>query len=689
MLRTLGSWIRYPIIIALVMLAAAIPAWWKANRHDTGTRTSADNFVINSFVGDYTPVVRSDGTTDLEVREEFVVTFANDETNHGIVRFIPTGYQDHTTPIGTVTVTGRVTTTRPYEPDDPQVGTPDYQVSREDGVVVVRIGSATRYAVAGEHQTYQLSYTIRDVALNAPDRSRQQLYVDTIGTRWRQPVESLTARIHLGGDLAAATDGSLACYRGAEGSTDTCAISRSGDTVTASTSDLEPGEQLTWAVGFANGTFERAYTPSTQVDALGLLGRWWVWLVPAAGLLALAVQEARRAWFHHVGRPKVIVTQVTPPEGVPVFASADIMGREALGPAAMLMDLVVRKVSTITSDEPAAAPDAGAGHPTDRERLSWWQRRKLRKSLVLETGDLTQAFPDELERAATAALFGGTVPVNRDDEAWEPAAQDEYRAGIVVDRGWRDWPPNSPAHFMPVFVCLYLTAGITVFASGLLGTPFWVYVALAVVGVVALVASIYRTPYKGRLTDEGRAVRDHLLGLRQFMTLAETERIQWLQNVVDAPRENAQVTLYEPLLPYALIFGIEKTWAQVIGEQLRAAPDLAGPDGSWAAQLAGWGGSYSDLTSAMTSRRRRHHYVDNDAGRGLFSSMHERAAQSASDFGEGLSQFASDLNELSSSSNDGTSSSWSSSSSRSSRGGGSSGGGRSGGGVGGGGGGGW
>lgn len=698
MLRSLGTWIRYPLILLVVMLAAAIPAFWQATPRDDSRRakSATDEFTIGSFEGDYTPQVQPDGTTDLRIREQLMVVFDNPDTNHGIIRFIPTRYQNHATRVSNITIEGAVSTTSRYTGEDEPSVSPRHRVEHQDGAVIITIGNSSSYVVAGVPQWYWISYTLEDIALNSPDLTHQELYVDTLGTRWRQPVGKITARLHLPDDLAGATDGDLACYQGGEGSTETCDIVRDGPTITATASDLDPGEQLSFAVGFANGTFPQAYTPMVDGHPLTVLLRWWAWLLPAAGLLAWAVQEARRAWFHRVGRPKVIVTQVTPPlddkgRPVPVFASADIMGRESLGPAAMMLDLVVRKLSTLTSSEPA-----GERQATDRENLSWWQRRKLRRSLVLVTRDLTEAVPDEEERKVITALFGGELALGGRPHPSVGAARDEFRGQIVVDRDWRDWPPSAPGHFMVVYVLMCFAAAILVFLTKLLGPAFWIVAALAVVGVIALVASIYRSPYKGRLTESGRRIRDHLLGLKQFMTLSEAERIQWLQNAADAPRigtpgqPGSYVKLYEPLLPYALIFGLEKTWTQVIGEQFRAAPQLA--DESWASTLATW--SYADLTRAVTASRRRHRYVDNDTGRGLFDSMHREAAESREAFSESVSELASEINEMSRSSNDGGSSSSSgyrsswSSSSRSS-GGGSRGGGRSGGGVGGGGGGGW
>jgi uncharacterized membrane protein YgcG len=76
---------------------------------------------------------------------------------------------------------------------------------------------------------------------------------------------------------------------------------------------------------------------------------------------------------------------------------------------------------------------------------------------------------------------------------------------------------------------------------------------------------------RDRVTERGAPVRDHLIGLRDYLQLAEADRIRMLQSPEGAERsgpEAAEVLhLYERLLPYAIIWGIEKEWAGVLAMQ--------------------------------------------------------------------------------------------------------------------------
>ena len=76
-------------------------------------------------------------------------------------------------------------------------------------------------------------------------------------------------------------------------------------------------------------------------------------------------------------------------------------------------------------------------------------------------------------------------------------------------------------------------------------------------------------------------LRDHLAGLHRFVTMAEADRIAWMQNAVDARRradgsDGSLVELDEPLLTYAIIFGAEKTWRRALGDLYDLRPETSG-----------------------------------------------------------------------------------------------------------------
>lgn len=66
-------------------------------------------------------------------------------------------------------------------------------------------------------------------------------------------------------------------------------------------------------------------------------------------------------------------------------------------------------------------------------------------------------------------------------------------------------------------------------------------------------------------TSKGVETLNHLLGIREYIELAEAERLNYLQGTSTAERRTNsstdQLHIYEELLPYAILFGLEKSWS--------------------------------------------------------------------------------------------------------------------------------
>jgi hypothetical protein len=69
-------------------------------------------------------------------------------------------------------------------------------------------------------------------------------------------------------------------------------------------------------------------------------------------------------------------------------------------------------------------------------------------------------------------------------------------------------------------------------------------------------------------SQKGVEMRDYLLGLREYIKLAEADRLKFLQSPEGVKQYGkpddppARIKLFEKLLPYAMLFGLEKDWAK-------------------------------------------------------------------------------------------------------------------------------
>ncbi|MDR6906322.1 hypothetical protein J2X63_002008 [Agromyces sp. 3263] len=101
----------------------------------------------------------------------------------------------------------------------------------------------------------------------------------------------------------------------------------------------------------------------------------------------------------------------------------------------------------------------------------------------------------------------------------------------------------------------------------------WPALIATVVALAATIATILVTPASWRrYLPPARSRREHLEGLRRYLSLAEAERLRVLQSPsgaelrpTDAAAEEpdeplARFHLHERLLPYAVLFGVEREW---------------------------------------------------------------------------------------------------------------------------------
>ncbi len=645
-------WIAYPLawLAAMVVPMLAGYAW-----HSWGATAAVNQFQIQHFDGHYEAVPAGD-RLQLRVTERIVATFPRPRTNRGIERRLDARYGDTRIQLADFAVTDGSGNDLRFE-----------RRSGDDGDVILRIGDPRRY-VSGT-VTYVISYTIGHAMVDAGDH--QEIYLDINGTGWLQPFGSVTATVDVS-RLSGRLLDQQACYRGPAGSTQRCPISSSDGLVRAEAAGLGPRETMTIAIGFEPGTVARA-VPLPRAASFGWAG---IVAMPVLALLALGFALGMRALRRNLPAAGDAPVRFEPPE-VPAIVAADFLGRPETGAAAQLAELVVQGRASLSSAQQQVAT-AAQPRSLGRQRA-----RQLRSDLEVRLLDTDQIEGRTL-RGVCQRLFGDGDPTSLDDvRRTDVTAATAQRRRLLAEHGLRT-EVIAPGVLLGVGLCALLGWGWFQLARGIPGLA-WPFLGCGVAAVLLLVAAVHYYPRVGGLTGRGRQLREHLAGLRRFVTLAEADRIGWLQNAVDAPRvggpgaDRALVRLYEPLLPYAIIFGVEDTWRDLLGSLYRTLPDPA-PSGPAAVAAV-----------AALSRDGGHQFYDrhNDStaswwdsrpgwGEGWIASGTDelarawdarRAARDDDDRGGGWGSGGS---------------SWSSSSS-----GGSSGGGSSGGGMGGGGGGGW
>ncbi len=594
---------------ALLVGSGAAPAWADDDTEADAPAVVAldaagagvDDFEFASFDGVYELSRGADGRSRLHTVETLVAVFPDFDQNRGIRRALVQDYKGHTTGIDIVSVTDENGTPRSY----------DSEVD-DEGFLVLTIAVPQGQYVHGE-QTYVIEYTQTDVTATSTDLAdgvtRDEFYWDVNGTGWAQPFGEVTATVRVASELRPALTGEAFCYYGYAGSSDRCDITGDDGEFTASARDLFPYQNLTVAISFAEGTFAGA--PFwTYVPILALIA---IALVLFGLIFALVVRFV--FWRDAPGRG-TIIAQYEPPEGLSTLVAANIVGQPRKGVAATIVDLAVQKnlrilehdqgwskvfgVQRLSSD--GLAPDEarvmGALFSINPFAMGAGPLPGL-KNIFQIGGSAPQPMPDPAGEVRW--LTKGDTVLGQQVVALNKAVAREVEAG-----GLRRKPSWRP---MLIVVAAFVLAGVLLIAQSIFGGGGETSIVIAVVGLNALpwiaIFAIGLLSRRRPLTAKGSELKEHLLGLREFIRVAEADRLQMLQSVSGAERvaagDNAAIIkIYEKLLPYAVLFGLEKEWANEIAKYYDTNP----PDwyaGSHGFAIGAFAAGIASLSSSVST----------------------------------------------------------------------------------------
>jgi uncharacterized membrane protein YgcG len=505
------------------------------------THASFNQFTFTSFEADYYLIKDDSGRSQLRTVERLTADFPQDSTNRGIERALPKQYDGHDTNLSIESV------------EDQAGSAIEYTTRTSNNNAVLRIGNPNEYARGVK--TYVITYTQRDVTKNFGDRD--EFYWDTNGTEGTRPFGAVIARVHLGGEIANALNGDQACYRGKAGSTERCQITRQGSVITIAEKNFAPGENATLAVGFRAETFS-PYTSSIWER----IGQIWLGvtiasIVPFIGVMIwLGYRYYKQN--NRDGDIGTVPVEYLPPQ-YSVLVSERIGESTRSGLTAVILDLAVRHYIKLYQV---------------REKTIW-KSAEYDIEIVKDIVTLS-----EEEQLFVRTLFGDNAKVG--DRFEMKKLKNDYKMAAKLRKnaklldttiregyGLRAKNEDQSRWFRKTGWVLFVVS----------------IILLSPIGVVAAIIAFVSGASLRPLTDEGVALRRHLRGLKQYILVAEKDRLAFLQSPNGAeksiiPAENATkklVKLYERVLPYAVWFGLEKEW----NKQLGAYYEQDGGEPSW------------------------------------------------------------------------------------------------------------
>ena len=532
-----------------------------------------NDFYFSDFMGDYYLSEDAEGVSYLKVVESVTAEFPDFKQNKGICRQISFTNQNGANVTLPNLTRANIKVTRNGEAE------PIYSIEKDRGYYDVCTG--TDEYVLGT-QVYKFEYEFEKVVTDWGDY--QELYWDTNGNGATQKFDKVTARVHMA-DTNWWT-GESWCYVGRYGESgqERCKMTKIDDGMEFTAKELKGGENLTFDMELKPGSF---VVPEPAKNYA------YVWtIIGIAVICALALTLSIRKFVKTREKAQYYKGMFVKPEyqpnkeyGLPEMAEIYI-GKKKDAKVAMLLELVVKR------------------------KIEFKKGEKRKWSIIVkDTGGVSEEYMDLL-----AILNGGTRPANGDtvelkrrsattrlvalkktmedkvlgDLKRDKLVEDKYRIGESRQRGVANVVAMTiiivPVVIMAGLFVLRLFDGVLDFDGAYGGemvfVDYFIPVALImiVVTTATCVALVDAAQKCEKHTKLGLAMSRYMDGLALYIGMAEAERMEMLQSVEGADTSaEGIVKLYEKLLPYAAVFGLEESWMNEMKEYCKVE-EIEEPD---------------------------------------------------------------------------------------------------------------
>lgn len=521
---------------------------------------NTQDFYFRDFTGDYYLSKDEDNISHLKVVESVTVVFPNYKQNKGICRQIPFTNQNGANITLPSLTRSNIKVTRNGEVE------PIYSIETDDGYYNVCTGT-DEYVLGEQTYTFEYEFTKVVTEFNENGQEWQELYWDTNGNGATQKFNKVTARVHLAD--AEWWTGESWCYVGryGENGQDRCTMTEIEDGMEFASVGLAAHENLTFDMELKPGTFA---VPEPEKNY------FYVWtLAVLIGLAVVAILLSARKFAKTREKARYYKELFVKPEyqpnakySLPEMAEIYI-GKKKDIKVAMLLELVVkRKIEFKKGDKKKWSIIVTDANGIGEEYLDL---------LTILNNGTKPASGDEIalkNRTASSKLVALKKSMDNkilEDLKRDKLVEDKYKIGA----GQHTKISSILATMIimvPVVVMICLTilgmlekvfnkSGAYGGEMVMAGYFFPISLTIIILAVFVCVMLVDSAQKYEKHTKLGLEMSRYMDGLKLYIGMAEAERIKMLQSVRGADMSaEGIVRLYEKLLPYAAVFGLEESW---------------------------------------------------------------------------------------------------------------------------------
>lgn len=464
---------------------------------------------------------------EINVVEDITYDFGSNE-KHGIYRYIPVVYKGRT---GSPRQKLNIISVKNGEGKDIE-----YTTNDENSSQVVQIGNEDKL-VTGIYK-YKIEYTLSRMISTGKDGDRFRW--DAIGIGWNVPINNILITLNLSDEQLQNIEVTR-CYIGSHGSTNLCDFEEIDNQIRISEASISTNTGITIDTLFKSSTF-----PAPSKLELWIWQSNWYYLLPFIAFTGFFL-----LWFEKGRDPKgrgTIVPMYDAPKGITPFEASiileDMITKKAL-PAAIISLAIAGYIKIHRKEVKIMF--------THKPEYELELLKPLPESASTIDKKVIDMFFISRDRVNLKKLDDSFVELN---QALHKKAYKE-----VTLKGYYVVNPT-------ISRIIFFSVAVTLIVFGILSAVYFLlgplgYLCFLLPGIIGFFFA-FIMPVK---TKAGAILKEDLLGLKMYIRTAEIDRIKFHNAPAKSPEK------FEELLPYAIIFGLEKQWAGEFKNIYSQAPD--------------------------------------------------------------------------------------------------------------------